>query len=240
MSANLNKLLSMSAILLLGGCASSGVNPSRMTTAQLTSDLPAPDPRDVGGSMQELYYVGPSDKLAIFVSDLPDMTQTVMVDPAGFISLPIVGQVKAGGFTTEQIRSEIADRLGRDVLVRPVVSVGIAETMSQRITIDGAVAKPGTFPIAGTTTLMRALTLASGTSSLASERQVIVYRTVGDKRMAALFDLKMIRGGEANDPLIYGNDVIVVGTSPVRQALRDIGMVFPLLGAFYTIDRITQ
>ena len=211
-----------------------------MTTAEFTSDLPAPDPRDVGGSMQDLYYVGPSDRLTVFVSDLPDMTQTVVVDPAGYVSLPVVGQVKAGGLTTEQIRAEITERLGREVLVHPVVSVGIAETMSQRIAVDGAVSHPGTFPIAGTTTLLRALTLANGTNSLASERDILVYRKVGDKRMAALFDLGMIRRGQANDPLIYGNDVIVVGASPVRLALRDIGMVFPLLGAFYTIDRITQ
>lgn len=240
MIATLNKLLSLSALLLLGGCASSTVNPAAMTAAELTPNLPAPDPRDVGGTMQDTYYVGPSDKLSIFVSDLPDMTQSVTVDPAGFISLPIVGQVKAGGLTTEQIRTEIASRLERDVLVHPAVSVGIAETMSQRITIDGAVSRPGTFAVAGPTTLMRAMTLASGPSGLADERDVVVYRTVGDKRMAALFDLKMIRRGEMNDPAIYGNDVIVVGTSPVRQTLRDVGMVFPLLGAFYTIDRITQ
>lgn len=224
---------------MLGACAANPV-PRPGSAIEPTSVLPAPDPRDIGGSMQEVYYVGPADRLSVFVSDLPDMTQTVMVDPAGNVSLPIVGQLKAGGLTTQQISAEIATRLAANVLVHPTVSVGIVETTSQKITIDGAVTRPGTFAVTGSTTLVRALTMAGGASGLANPREVIVYRKVGDKQMAALYDLKMIRQGDLEDPVIYGNDVIMVGTSRTRQALRDLGMLFPLLGAFYTVDRITQ
>lgn len=233
------KLVPCATLLLLGACAASPT-PRPGSAIEQTSDLPAPDPRDIGGSMQNVYYVGPADKLSIFVSDLPDMTQTVMVDPSGNVSLPIVGQLKAGGLTTEQIRAEITRRLAANVLVHPTVSVGMVDTTSQKITIDGAVSRPGAFAVTGSTTLVRALAVAGGPSGLANPHEVIVYRKVGDKQMAALFDLKMIRQGDLNDPVIYGNDVIMVGTSRTRQALRDIGLLFPLLGAFYTVNRITQ
>lgn len=239
MTLKVMRLFPCATLVLLSACAGSPV-PRPGSAIEPTAVLPAPDPRDIGGSMQDVYYVGPADRLSVFVSDLPDMTQTVMVDPAGNVSLPIVGQLKAGGLTTEQISAEIASRLAADVLVHPRVSVGIVETTSQKITIDGAVTRPGPFAVTGSTTLVRALTMAGGPSGLANPSEVIVYRKVGDKQMAALYDLKLIRQGDLEDPIIYGNDVIMVGTSRTRQALRDLGMLFPLLGAFYTVDRITR
>ncbi|MFC4255545.1 polysaccharide export protein [Altererythrobacter xixiisoli] len=225
----------------LSACASSNaIRDGYATAAVVSTDLPAPDPRDVGGSIQSAYYVGPSDKLAIFVADLPDMAQTVMVDPAGYISLPYVGRVFVGGQTTEEVGQEITRRLRTSVLVSPQVSVGISETVSQRLAIEGAVSKPGIYPIAGSTTLMRAMALAQGTSNLANDRTVAVFRQVNDQRMVALFDLHMIREGTMADPTIYGNDLIIVETSAGKQLLRDIIGTVPLIGAFYTVQRISR
>ncbi|MDE8653191.1 polysaccharide biosynthesis/export family protein [Novosphingobium album (ex Liu et al. 2023)] len=234
-------LVSCAAMMLLPGCAShNALLEGRATTAEVTQALPAPDPREVGGAMQDVYYLGPADKLTVFVVSLPEMTQTVLVDPAGFISLPIVGQLKAGGRTTDEVREDIRARLAAHVLVNPIVSVGVADTVSQRLAIEGAVQEPGIYPIVGTTSLLRALTLAHGPSNLANERVVAVFREVSGKRMAAVFDVHMIRQGTMEDPPIYGNDLIVVERSRGKQLLRDVIGTVPLIGAFYTIDRISR
>lgn len=229
------------AALGLTGCAShNALRDGYATQAQVTTELPPPDPRLVGGGLQSVYYVGPSDKLTVFVQNLPEMTQTVMVDPAGYVSLPIVGRVMAGGRTTEEVREDIGTRLARTVLVRPVVSVGLSETVSQRLTIEGAVSQPGVYSIAGSSTLLRALSMAKGTNNLANERTVAIFRDVEGKRMAALFDLHKVREGTMADPTVYGNDLIVVERSRGKQLLRDVIGTVPLIGAFYTIDRISQ
>ena len=234
-------LIAAAAAFVLASCAShNAIRDGYATKVEVTQELPPPDPRDVGGALQKVYYIGPADKLSVFVASLPEMTQTVLVDPSGYVSLPIVGRVLAGGRTTEEVRDEISAKLSRSVLVRPVVSVGMSDTASQRITLEGAVSQPGIYPLVGNTTLLRALSMGRGVSNLANERTVAVFRDVEGKRMVALFDLHMVRQGTMADPTIYGNDLIVVERSRGKQLLRDIIGTMPLIGAFYTIDRIVQ
>ena len=233
--------MSCVAALLLTGCESrNALVEGRATKAEVVRSLPPPDPRAVGGAMQEVYYLGPADKISVFVLSLPDMTQTVLVDPAGYISLPIIGRLKAGGKTTDEVRDEIRERLAATVLVDPIVSVGVTDTVSQRLAIEGAVQQPGIYPIVGSTSLLRALTLARGPNNLANERTVAIFRDIDGKAMAAVYDLHMIRQGRLEDPTVYGNDVIVVERSTGKQLLRDVIGTIPLLGAFYTIDRIAE
>jgi polysaccharide export outer membrane protein len=60
----------------------------------------------------------------------------------------------------------------------------------------------------------------------------VVFRTIKGQRMAAAFDLSAIRRAEAEDPMIYGNDIVVVDGSRGRALFRDIMTVFPLLAIF--------
>ena len=90
----------------------------------------------------------------------------------------------------------------------------VKEFASQRVTVGGAVNKPGIFPMTSRLTLLQALALAEGLDDVASERNVMVFRGAGGKRQFARFDVAAIRGRRAAPiPELLGEDVVVVDTS---------------------------
>jgi polysaccharide export outer membrane protein len=168
------------------------------------------------------YRVGPNDLIDIEVLDLDNLKRTVRVNAAGAISLPLIGQVVVGGLTSQEVEARIADRYREKYLQNPQVSIFIKEFTTERITIEGAVARPGIFPLAGRMTLLRALALAGGFGSIANTSQVMLYRMNDEKtREIAVFDVEMIRAGKSDDPPIRGDDLIVVQRDSTRALLKD-------------------
>lgn len=215
------------AMFVAGGCASSSSGALRSGTARAvtaTTSLPAPDTTTASGAYTGVpdYRIGALDLLQISVFQLEDLDREVRVNSSGMVSLPLIGAVAAGGRTVAELEKEIARRLSESYLQNPQVSVFVKEFTSQRVTVEGAVTKPGIFPITGKTSLLQAIAMSEGLTPLADAQSVIVFRTIEGQRMAALFDLKAIRAGEAEDPLIYGDDIIVVDQSGPRTALKTI------------------
>ena len=169
------------------------------------------------------------------VYGVPDMQRTVRVNASGVVSLPLIGPVALAGMTTAQAEALIAQKYEKDFLQNPQVSLFIKEFTSQRITIEGAVARPGIYPVTGTLTLLRALALAGGGGQYALLNEVMLFRagsaTEGNTQM---YDLEKIRTGEVADPIINPDDVIVVKRDPRRTALRDsfFGDVLSTLNPF--------
>lgn len=195
------------------------------------SALPPPDPSGQGSVMD--YRISAQDKLEISVFQVPDLSRSVEVDASGKVLLPLVGQLQASGRTPEEFSQDITAALRRNYVKNPQVTVAVLESTSQTVTIDGAVREPGVYPIAGDTTLLQAVALAKGPDSkLANPKKVLVYRTVGGARQAAMYDLVAIRDGKAPDPLIYGKDVIVVDQSGARSMLQMLGSAMPILNIF--------
>jgi len=171
----------------------------------------------------EDYRIGPSDLLEISVFQVPDLSRTVRVNASGAITMPLIGQVPAGGLTGPQLESLIAQKLQESYLQNPQVSVFIKEFVSQRVTVGGSVNKSGVFPISGKTTLMQAIAMAGGLGKFAVESDVKIIRTLGDgSRQVLTYDLEPIRKGEAADPAVQTSDVIVVANSEVRERVRGL------------------
>lgn len=168
------------------------------------------------------YRVGPNDLLDIEVLNLDNGKRTVRVNAAGFVTLPLIGSVTVAGLTQQQVESHIAALYGEKYLQNPQVSVFIREFTTERITIDGAVAKPGIYPLVGHMTLLRALALAGGFGQIANVNQVMLFRQ-GEKgqRQVATFDVEKIRAGKDEDPAIRGDDLIVVQRDSTRAVLKD-------------------
>ena len=173
------------------------------------------------------------DKLDVTVFQVKDLTGPADVDASGKITLPLVGSVQAVGRTTGEVSKEISDRLGQGYVKDPVVTVTIKEAVSQKVTVAGAVQKPGVYPITGYTTLSTAVALAQGTDpTRANEHKVRLIRMVGGKRLQASYNLVDIQRGKVADPEVYGNDTIVVDNSTSRGILRDIATATPLFYLF--------
>jgi len=212
--------------LLLGGCATRGGD------IPYNVELQQPDaPSQLVGNAAE-YRIAPLDKLNVTVFQVADLTRDVDVDLGGNINLPLIGAMRAVDLTTAQLQEQIERRLGERYLQNPDVTVTIRESSRRSITVDGAVNYPGQFQIAGPTTLIQAVALARGTSDSANPRRVAVFRQIDGQRMAAAFDLTAIRRGNAEDPVIYTGDIIVVDGSRLRQIQREIMSTVPLLSIF--------
>ena len=181
--------------------------------------MPAPRP---GSGEEQEYRIGPNDLLDVDVLDLERGKRTVRVNAAGSITLPLVGGVTVAGLTQEQAERRIADLYGEKYLQDPQVSLFIREFTTERITIDGAVAKPGIYPLTGTMTLLRALALAGGFGPLANAGDVKIFRQEAQGgQQVETHDVHSIRAGSAPDPVIRGDDLVVVQRDSTRAMLKD-------------------
>jgi polysaccharide biosynthesis/export protein len=218
------------ALMVLGGCADQpALGDKRMPLAvtQMTS-LPPPSGADLVASVTP-YHIGPYDKLVIAVFGVPDLSGELQTDAAGRLSMPLVGVLDAAGRTPGELGDMIAAKLRGNYVRDPQVTVNLKETTSNVFTIDGQVTQPGSYPVVGTTTLMRAVATAKGASEYARLQDVVVFRTVDGKPMAALYNLSAIRRGLYTDPAIYANDVVVVGDSQARRLFQQFLTTAPLL-----------
>lgn len=215
------------AALLVAGCASGRGGP----VPYAVQELAPPDVEAVAPPSSQ-QKIGPLDKLRVTVFQVADLSGEFTVDASGNIDYPLIGTIAAQGLTPPELSDRIKTRLGQRYLRNPSVQTTFLEQQQQTITLDGAVNQPGVVPIRGETTLLRAVALGRGTSGDANPSRIVVFRTIEGKRMAAAFDLAMIRRGQADDPVIYGNDIIVVDGSRSRAMLRDVLSALPLLGVF--------
>lgn len=224
------RLLIFATALLLGGCAGhpSVLQQSTIPVVQ-NGEMPPPTGTDLLSATRP-YLVGAFDKLSVQVFGVPDLSRDeVQVDAGGRLSLPLVGSVAAAGLTPEQLAKKIEDGLRGTYVRNPQVTVNLVETVSQVVTVDGQVAKPGLYPVIGRMTLMRAVATAGGTAEFAKLDDVVLFRTVDGQRMAGLYNLKAIRTGVYQDPEVFANDVVVVGDSPARRMFKDILSAAPLI-----------
>ena len=221
--------------LLLNACGGAHVSRnSSMTAATTTKELPAPDTTSISGAYQGVseYRLGPQDLIEVNVFQVADLNRSVRLNSAGQVSLPLIGSVQAGGKTVQELETEISALLSERYLQDPQVSVFVKEFASQRVTLEGAVKSPGIYPLTGPTSLLQAIAMAQGLDPLANQQGVVVFRVVEGKKMAAVFDLAAIRTGNAEDPRIYGDDVIVVDQSESKSSLHRFIQTMPLLGLF--------
>lgn len=215
----------LAAVLLLGACTSRG------GVAPAEGVLPLADPVAAMVGRPE-YRIGPSDLLSVVVFQIEDLEREVRVNNAGQISLPLIGALDVAGQTVNQLEIEIASRYAARFLQDPQVTVFVKEFASQRVTVSGAVDKPGIYPMTSRLTLLQALSLAEGLTDVASERNVLVFRTSGGKRQFARFDVAAIQAGEHADPELMGEDVVVVDTSTGRVAFQNLIKFAPFVAVW--------
>ena len=108
------------------------------------------------------YVLGPDDQISIWVADAPDISaKPVNIDPGGFISLPLVGLVRASGLTVRQLDERLSSVL-KPYFVQPQVAVSVVEFRSQPVSVLGAVNQPGVHQLRGHKTLVEVLSEAGG------------------------------------------------------------------------------
>lgn len=219
--------LMMAAVL--AGCGGARMDINQMSAAQPVDLQTA---QEVVAAAIE-YRIGVGDKLDVRVFQVADLSfAELVVDTSGNINLPLIGAVRSAGRTAGEMSTDIAERLSARYLRDPQVTVTVKEAASQKITVDGAVIKPGVYEMRGSTSLLQAVAMAEGPTRVADLSKVAVFRSIDGRRSVAIFDLGAIRQGRASDPQVLGDDVIVVDTSRLSSALREAIGALPALSAF--------
>ncbi len=138
------------------------------------SAAPAPSPATPQTSFDDGYKLGSGDKLRVMVFGETDLGGEYVVDGAGFISLPLIGQLHAAGDTIHQFETEITGKLKDGYLKDPRVSV---EVINYRpFYIIGEIMKPGEYAYVNGMSVLNAVALAGGYTFRANERQVYIRR----------------------------------------------------------------
>lgn len=155
---------------ILAGCGSDGPPPVPPGSAAVVPSVPGQEVDAVAG-----YRLGPGDQLRITVFRHEDLSGEFQLDGEGEFSLPLVGEIKAGGKVARNLEGDIEDAF-RDggYLVNPQVSL---EVLNFRpFYILGEVNQPGSYPYVSGMTVINAIALAGGYTYRASQGSISVQR----------------------------------------------------------------
>jgi len=157
------------------------------------------------------YRIGREDVLDVAVWRDGDLSRTLPVRPDGFISLPMVGEVRAEGRTPTELSEQIRDSL-RAYVQEPRVTVIVREVNSSRVFITGEVAHPGAYPLRGQVSILQAIALAGGFTDFADRDGIVVLRRSGaDGSTIPVSYSQLVGEPEKNEPLnLRPGDTIVV------------------------------
>jgi polysaccharide export outer membrane protein len=157
------------------------------------------------------YVIGLQDVLSIVFWHEKEMSSDVTVRPDGKISLPLVNEIQAAGYTPEQLRAkinEVASKFVQD----PNASVVVKEIRSRNVFITGAVNKPGTIPLMTDMNVLQLIALAGGLQEYSDSKNILIIRTENGKQQYFKFNYKDIvnqKHVEQNIILKPGDTVVV-------------------------------
>jgi len=168
------------------------------------------------------YRVQPGDVLEVQFRYSPEFNQTLTVQPDGYITLEIGGDLKVAGFTIEQIRTAIL-RQARTRLQDPVATIVLKEFQRPYFVVAGEVSQPGKIEMRERVTAIQAIMLAGGMKETAKSSQVVVFRQINsDMAEVKLLNLKSIRRTSdlENDLTLQAGDMVFVPRDKISKIER--------------------
>lgn len=147
------------------------------------------------------FVIGNDDVLAINVWKEPDISRSIPVRSDGKISLPLVGEVQAAGRTPLKLEQDIAGKL-RSYISEPEVTVMVQQINSEKFNVLGQVARPGSYPLTNSATVLDAIAVAGGFRDFAKQKSIYILRQNSG-------------GGESRIPFNYKE--VVKGKNPEQN-----------------------
>ena len=157
------------------------------------------------------YVIGADDVLSIVYWRDKDMTGDVTVRPDGKISLPLLNEFQAAGLTPLQLRDRLMEE-SRRYIEDPHITVVVHQINSRKVFITGEVAKPGSYPLNESTTVMQLIALAGGLRDYANGKKIVILRTENGQSVSYPFNYAEVaarRNLRQNIELKRGDTVIV-------------------------------
>ena len=170
-------------------------------------------------SRNSRYLLRPGDQVTIEYRYTPEYNATVSIQPDGFSTLPLVGDVKLGGLTLPQVHDLLVVDAGKR-LNDPELTVGLKEFEKPYYIVGGEVGTPGRYDIHGEMTALRAIEIAGGFKPTAKSSQVLLLRPVsGDRAETRLIDLKKVvrLHQPVEDVQLREGDMLIVPKSRIAK-----------------------
>lgn len=193
--------------LTLAACARAPAKPSSADVLR--------DRQLAGGITMEGYRIGVDDVVQVSVWRNPDLSVTVPVRPDGKISVPLVGDVMAGGYTPMEVAAKIKAKLATYIR-DPVVTVILTQLRSHeflaRVRVVGAVRTPRSLPYRQGMTVLDAVLEAGGVNDFAAPDRTTVHRKIGNNNEVFKVHLGRLltKGGQDDNISLRPGDIIAV------------------------------
>jgi polysaccharide export outer membrane protein len=232
-------------IVLLLAVIHSGAQ-QRATPVQPVPNLPLPAVSQAALStaqngapptLPSTYLLGPDDQITIQGPEMDEIVnKPYRIDPDGYISVPLLGRIKAGGMTLSDFETQL-NRSASKYVRDPQLVASVTEFHSQPISVVGAVNQPGAQQLQGKKTLMQVISMVGGfrsdagnTLSIARELQWGVLplpnATTDPSGKYSVAEISIPELLQAKTPqlniLIMPNDVITIPVSETVYVVGDV------------------
>lgn len=161
---------------------------------------------------RQRYVLHAGDVLTLNYRYTPEYNQTVTIQPDGYITVDVVGDVKVSGMTLDEARSEIINRASVR-LNHPELDLNLKDFEHPYIVVAGEVEKPGKFELREDTTALQAIMLAGGFKDSAKDTHVLLYRRINadtaEVRQLNLHNIRKTSGLERDAELQPGDMLLV-------------------------------
>jgi len=171
---------------------------------------------------EERYVLHPGDVLDIQYRYTPEFNQTLTVQPDGFISLEIGGDVKVSGRNLEQVRNVILTK-ARTRLASPELIVVLKEFQKPYVVVSGEVVQPGKLEMREKLTAVQAVLLAGGFKDSAKSSQILIFRKLNaDMAEVKSLNFKTLKRTSdlENDLTLEPGDMILVPRNRISKIER--------------------
>lgn len=199
-------------LLTSGSYAQSLVGPDTKTAAVETSSSKAPA---AGANLAKpaassRYTLGTADVIHVNVWKSPDLSQTVTIGPDGFVSLPLLGEVRAAGLTAEELAKDLSTRL-TSYVVHAQVTVSVVDIRSRQVFITGQVGKPGAYPLIAPITVVQLIAQAGGLNTFANRKGIFILRNSTGNMQRLKFNYNnAIHGDVRQNITLQPGDTVIV------------------------------
>jgi polysaccharide export outer membrane protein len=191
--------------------------------AQQGKLAPPSAPTDEPLAAEASYRIRKGDRLSVRFLYHPDLNEpSLAVRPDGFITLQIIGEVKAEGLTAAELQTKI-EQAYNESLLNPVISVSLLEFKTPRVFVGGQVARPGSYELRDGKTMLQAVILAGGFTPEAHRKMVLHARPAGERELqvTAVDMTKLLApGGSKQEELLQDGDYIFVPDSKLSKFAR--------------------
>lgn len=164
-----------------------------------------------GATLPPGYVIGAEDVLTVVFWWDKEMSAEVVVRPDGRISLPLLNDVRAAGYTPEQLKAELEKQAAK-FLADPNATVVVKEINSRKVFVTGQVAKPGSYPLIGEMNVLQLLAHVGGLLEYADAKNIVILRNENGREQRFKFNYKDVVKGknvQQNIALKPGDTVVV-------------------------------